>query len=47
MVAGSADFIGVNFYTVDIVTPKTYSVDEVSYYADSDTATYQRDTWTP
>jgi hypothetical protein len=46
-IAMSADFIGINHYTASVVSPKESSINDVSYWADSDTADYQDSTWYP
>jgi len=43
MLAGSYDFIGMNFYTSDLVWPQTSDINEVSYWADQDIGTTQMD----
>ena len=44
-VALSADFLGINHYIVHLVYPKEGSIDIVSYFEDSDTATYEDSRW--
>jgi len=41
MLAGSYDFIGMNFYTSDIVYPEESPINNIDYYADQDVSSYQ------
>ena len=41
MLAKSYDFIGMNFYTSDIVWPEESDINDVSYYADMDVSSCQ------
>ena len=45
MIAGSADFIGLNFYTCELVYPEEADIDIVSYDADDDLVNYQDPDW--
>merc|ERR1712018_318666 len=45
MLAGSYDFIGMNFYTSDVVYPQEGDINKIDYYEDQDVATYQDPTW--
>merc|ERR1712241_93696 len=51
MIAGSCDFIGMNFYTADVVYPEVCECDpEVDencpdYYCDQDVSSYQDESW--
>ena len=40
-IVGSFDFIGINFYTADIVFTKESDPNVVSYYADQDVSSYK------
>ena len=42
-IVGSFDFIGINFYTADIVFTKESDPNVVSYYADQDVSSYKVD----
>ena len=42
-IVGSFDFIGINFYTADIVYTKESDPNVVSYYADQDVSSYKVD----
>ncbi len=45
-IAGTSDFLGINFYTASIVTPKEAPDDyDINYFADSDIHSYQDETW--
>ena len=39
------DFLGINFYTSELVYPLDEGVDEVSYYKDDDVELYQDPSW--
>ena len=41
MVAGSYDFLGMNFYTTNMVYTEIQNISEISYYSDSDVHAYQ------
>ena len=41
MLKGSFDFIGMNFYTSEIVFPEESDINDISYYADQDVSSYQ------
>lgn len=41
----SFDFLGINFYTADIVYTKESDPNVVSYYADQDVSSYKVDTY--
>jgi len=45
MIAGSSDFLGMNFYTANVVYPEESDIANVDYYADPDVASYKDDTW--
>jgi len=45
MIAGSSDFLGINFYTSNIVYPKESDIEDVSYFADPDVAAEQHESW--
>ena len=45
MIAGSSDFLGLNFYTSNIVYPEERPVEEVSYFSDSDVGSTQDQAW--
>ena len=45
MILGSSDFLGMNFYTAEVVYPETSDISDVSFYADQDVRTYQDETW--
>jgi len=45
MIAGSSDFLGINFYTSNIVYPKVSDIEDVSYFADPDVADEQHESW--
>ena len=47
MVAGTADFLGVNPYTTNLIYPQENPVEEESVLLDPDVATYQDETWYP
>ena len=47
MVANSSDFMGINFYTSEMVYPVDEGIDEVSYYKDDDAELYKDLTWFP
>ena len=42
-IVGTFDFIGINFYTADIVFTKESDPNVVSYYADQDVSSYKVD----
>ena len=44
-IVGSFDFIGINFYTADIVFTKESDPNVVSYYADQDVSSYKVDNY--
>ena len=41
MLAGSYDFIGMNFYTSDLVWPQESDINDVSYWSDQDIGSTQ------
>ena len=41
IILGSSDFLGINFYTSEVVYPETSDISDVSFYADQDVKTYQ------
>ena len=41
MLAGSYDFIGMNFYTADVVYPEEGDINKIDYYEDQDVGSYQ------
>jgi len=45
MVAGSSDFIGLNFYTCELVYPEEGDINIVSYDEDDDLVNYQDPAW--
>jgi len=45
MILGSSDFLGMNFYTAQIVYPEDSDPELVDYNADPDVGSYQHDTW--
>ena len=45
MIAGSSDFLGINFYTSNVVYPELSDLADVSFYADQDISSYQDPTW--
>merc|ERR1712004_474393 len=45
MILGSSDFLGMNFYTAQIVYPEASDPELVDFYADPDVGSYQDDTW--
>ena len=45
MVANSSDFLGINFYTSEIVYPVDEGVEDVSYFKDDDADLYKDPTW--
>jgi len=45
IVAGSSDFIGLNFYTCEIVYPEESDINIVSYDEDDDVVNYQDPNW--
>ena len=48
MIKGSYDFMGINHYTSQVVTPKEWDPkDDASYFTDSDTVETQPKTWDP
>ena len=44
-IAGSSDFLGINFYTTDLIKDEVSDLSEISYLADSDTTTSQDPYW--
>jgi len=44
-ILGSSDFLGINFYTSEVVYPQPSDITEVSFYADMDIGSYQDETW--
>ncbi len=42
---GSSDFLGINYYTVMLVEDTVADINDISYYADQDTITYQDSNW--
>jgi hypothetical protein len=47
LLRGSADFLGINHYSANIVENQVSDVNDVSYFADHDTKTYYDNTWYP
>jgi len=45
MIAGSSDFLGMNFYTSNIVYPEESDIMDVSYFADPDVGATQDPNW--
>jgi len=45
MLTGSADFIGLNFYTSQMVFPAEEDISKPSYFTDDALETYQNETW--
>jgi len=45
MILGSSDFLGMNFYTAQIVYPEASDPELVDFYADPDVGSYQDETW--
>lgn len=45
MIAGSADFLGLNMYTTEVVFPAVEDSTQPSYFTDDDVQTYQDETW--
>jgi len=45
MVANTSDFLGINFYTSEMVYPVDEGTEEVSYHKDDDAELYQDDSW--
>ncbi|CAG0888912.1 unnamed protein product [Cyprideis torosa] len=45
MISGTADFLGINYYTGAVVGPSDNDINWVSYFADSDTYSYMDDSW--
>jgi len=45
MISKSSDFLGINFYTSNIVYPKHSPLSDVSYYSDSDVGSAQDPSW--
>ena len=45
MIKNSSDFLGINFYTSEIVYPKDEGVEDVSYHNDDDVEWYKDPTW--
>merc|ERR1712211_110555 len=45
MILGSSDFLGMNFYTAQIVYPEASGPELVDFYADPDVGSYQDETW--
>ena len=41
IILGSSDFLGINFYTAEVVYPEPSDISDVSFYADQDVKTYQ------
>jgi len=46
-IAGSLDFLGINHYTANMISYQESNINDVSYFADSDTAAYQPKEWYP
>jgi len=44
-ISGSSDFLGINYYTAELVYPANEGYDEVSYYKDDDVEYYQDPSW--
>lgn len=44
---GSADFIGINYYTTEIIFNQAYNISEVSYNADIGVGTTKDPLWYP
>jgi len=45
MIAGSSDFLGINFYTANLVYPEQCDINDVNYYCDSDVGASQSENW--
>ena len=45
MIQGSSDFLGLNFYTSNVVYPETSNISNIGFYADQDVGSYQDETW--
>jgi len=45
MIKNSSDFLGINFYTSELVYPEDEGVEDVSYHKDDDVALYKDPTW--
>ena len=41
MIANSSDFLGINYYTTEIVFQQPGDIADVSFFADKDVAEYQ------
>ena len=44
-ISDSSDFIGINFYTTDLIENYVSDINEISYFVDSDTRTSQDRSW--
>jgi len=45
MIAGSSDFLGMNFYTSNIVYPEESDIEDVSFFSDPDVGSNQDPNW--
>ena len=45
MILNSSDFLGINFYTSNVVYTQESDIASVDWSADQDVAAYQDDTW--
>lgn len=45
IILGSSDFLGMNFYTAQIVYPEMSDIEDVNYFADPDVGSYQEAAW--
>ena len=45
MILGSSDFLGINFYTANVVYPEINNISDIGFYADQDIGSYQDESW--
>ena len=45
LILGSADFLGINYYTGQYARPVETNIDDVDYYSDMDATTVADPTW--
>ncbi|CAG0891180.1 unnamed protein product [Cyprideis torosa] len=45
IIANSADFLGLNYYTASVIRNQENDINWISYFADSDTYPYHDDSW--
>ena len=45
MILGSSDFLGINFYTANVVYPEMSNISDIGFYADQDIGSYQDESW--